>query len=363
MTLIERYLAAVAAQLPKSMREDVTAELRDDILSRMEAREAELGRPLSEADEEAVLREVGHPLVVAGRFRPGPQHLVGPELYPWWLFAVKAGLIVLACIVALGAAITVVVGEVTVGEAFGEGMRDLFNGAVMIIGLATVGGFILERQTARPRFLSEWRVKDLDLFRVGGLDTEPLERSLNAEPAGRTARPVVVRVDASTMSPTARALASAAAWVVLLLWWVGAVEIGASPAEMGATVGGVDYQSITRSLAAWLYWPVIGYGVGRIAFDLFRASRPGAVRLIALGDLGLASARMAMLLWVWTSSALSPVVRVDTVQELVERGQGLFEGRFGLGALLTLIVAGAILETAGRIAISLWRLMAGRETR
>ena len=92
MTLTERYLKAVAAQLPQAERDDIIAELRDAIQTRMEDREEALGRPLTEAEEEAVLREVGHPLTVAARYGSGPMHVVGPEIYPWWMFGVKVGL-------------------------------------------------------------------------------------------------------------------------------------------------------------------------------------------------------------------------------------------------------------------------------
>jgi hypothetical protein len=48
MDLIDRYLNAVAAQLPQEERNDITAELRDLILSRFEAKEEALGRTLTE---------------------------------------------------------------------------------------------------------------------------------------------------------------------------------------------------------------------------------------------------------------------------------------------------------------------------
>ena len=41
---------------------------------------------------------VQHAHVVAARYGKGPQHLVGPELFAWWLFAVKAGLMVLVAV-------------------------------------------------------------------------------------------------------------------------------------------------------------------------------------------------------------------------------------------------------------------------
>ena len=37
MDLVERYLNAVAAQLPKAVREDIVAELRDEIMGRLDA--------------------------------------------------------------------------------------------------------------------------------------------------------------------------------------------------------------------------------------------------------------------------------------------------------------------------------------
>ena len=78
MDIIERYLEAVAAQLPTEDREDIVAELRDLILSRVEAREEELGRTLSDEEKEAILHEIGHPLIVAARYRKGPDSLIGP---------------------------------------------------------------------------------------------------------------------------------------------------------------------------------------------------------------------------------------------------------------------------------------------
>ena len=119
MDLIERYLKAVGAQLPAAGREDILAELRDLLMSRVEAREAELGRPLTEAEVEAVLREVGHPPTVAARYGAGPQHVVGPELYPWWLFGVKTALTVLVLITAVGAVARILLGDVEVGMVTG----------------------------------------------------------------------------------------------------------------------------------------------------------------------------------------------------------------------------------------------------
>ena len=167
MDLVERYLNAVAAQLPKDVREDIVAELRDEIMGRIEALEERLGRTATDDEVETLLREVGHPLTVAARYRPGPQSLIGPELYPWWLFGVKTALVVTACVTLIGLAVRVLVGDVYVGQAIGQAMNSLISGAITVIGILTIAGFVLERQEKKPDFIAKWRVKDLGLFELG----------------------------------------------------------------------------------------------------------------------------------------------------------------------------------------------------
>jgi hypothetical protein len=87
MELLDRYLHAVKKFLPKEQQDDIVAELSDDLRSQMEDREAELGRPLTEAEQEAVLKAHGHPVIVAGRYRQDRRsvafgrQLIGPVLF------------------------------------------------------------------------------------------------------------------------------------------------------------------------------------------------------------------------------------------------------------------------------------------
>jgi len=81
MELIQRYLQAVKFLLPRAQQDDIVKELSEDIRSRMEDKEAELARPLNEIDQAAILKQYGHPLIVASRYRQPPfQHLIGPVL-------------------------------------------------------------------------------------------------------------------------------------------------------------------------------------------------------------------------------------------------------------------------------------------
>ena len=81
--LVDRYLAAVSRQLPEKQRADITAELRDLLLSQFEAKEEELDRPLTLDETEALLKDFGHPMAVAGRYRK-VQYLIGPDIFPFW---------------------------------------------------------------------------------------------------------------------------------------------------------------------------------------------------------------------------------------------------------------------------------------
>jgi hypothetical protein len=88
MELLDRYLHAVKFWLPKAQQDDIIKELSDNILSQMEDKESELGRPLNEAEQSAILRQHGHPMLAASRYWPR-QHLIGPVVFPIYWFVLK----------------------------------------------------------------------------------------------------------------------------------------------------------------------------------------------------------------------------------------------------------------------------------
>lgn len=362
MDLIDRYLNAVAAQLPQDQRADIVAELRDMILSRFEEKEEALGRALTEAEQEEILRDIGHPLAVAARYGSGPQHVVGPELFPWWMFGVRAGLIAVAAITVLGALVRILVGDEEVGRAIGQAFHSIFNGAVTLIGFATIAAFIIERQKEKPRFLREWRVKDLGLFEFGGnLNAETVSRGLTEGEWTQKTAPRKPR----RASPMARAVGSAVGWSVVLLWWIGWLPLThTSPEVLGAVVGGVDYSLMLGDLHAMLYWPVIVFGLARIVFDVMRATRPEGVRFTALGDIGFGAAEAAMFGWLWLYSPLSKVVFVPTVDAFISRIRDMVEsGWWPLPSILMLCVVFGFLVAVSKVFGGVVRLITGEDSR
>ncbi len=107
MELLDRYLIAVGQNLPKPQRDDIVRELSENIRSQFEDKEAELGRPLSEAEQDAILKQVGNPLLVAGRYREDDRSLtlgrriIGPALFPFYAKVLWLNLGVTTLITAL----------------------------------------------------------------------------------------------------------------------------------------------------------------------------------------------------------------------------------------------------------------------
>jgi hypothetical protein len=107
MELVDSYLKAVKRYLPRRQRHDIIAELSEDLRSQLEARQRELGRPLTEDEQMAIFKRQGDPMAVALRYR---QHgrsltvgweLIGPELFPAYLLLLSFNLMITAAVVLI----------------------------------------------------------------------------------------------------------------------------------------------------------------------------------------------------------------------------------------------------------------------
>lgn len=327
MSLLDRYLNAIAAQLPKATRDDIIAELRDELETTLEARAAEKGRVLTDDEVEAVLREMGHPLAVAARYGAGPHQVVGPELYPWWMFGVRAALTVMIIITAMTAVIRSLTGDAEVGQAIGQAFHNVFSSGIMIVGFATIAAFIIERQATKPRFLTDWRVKDLSVFEWTAFGGDGWMERIGAAASGQGGvQGGVAR--RRQVPPTVRAAASAFGWTVVLLWWTGLLGyqfFGPGTVSAGVTLDGFALGEAIARTVELAHWPVIVFIAARIAFDVLRVVTGSPVRLTALGDLGFAAAAGYGVWWVWMMSPLSPPIRVDSAAEFITRVQTLFQ--------------------------------------
>jgi hypothetical protein len=98
MKHLDRFLETVGFFLPEAQKGDILKELSENILSKMEDKEAELGRPLTEAEQETVLKSYGSPMAVASRYAPETggltfgRQLIGPALFPLYVKVLLIGL-------------------------------------------------------------------------------------------------------------------------------------------------------------------------------------------------------------------------------------------------------------------------------
>jgi hypothetical protein len=292
MDMVERYLEAVAAQLPADERDDIVAELRDLILSRIEAKEETLGRPLTDDEREAILREIGHPLVVAARYRKGPDSLIGPELFPYWLFAVKAGLLVLLAVSGITLFLHLISVPADAGQVIAQAFHGFFGAGLTLIGALTVAGAIMEQYAIRPKWLTDWRVKDLSAFHL----SDPSQWGA-AVKGGSTPR-----LHLAPFRPLGRPrlwkggepLFSAIAVGLFVLWWIGAIHF----TGLGVIrFDGEDAVVTGGPIWSLLFLPILLYALAQITVDLFAVARPDAARVQAVARIVLAGVGL-WLTWV-----------------------------------------------------------------
>lgn len=298
MDLVERYLAAVGGQLSETQRADVVAELRDLLETKIEDRQAALGRRLTTAEVEGILREVGHPLVVAAgywRFN----RLIGPEVFPFYVYTLKAVLLTIVIVQVILA----VIGFAAAPEAFHvlqARMGGLWTSLVTGFAWTTVGFALLDRSTPMQRRLfSRWRPKHLP---------PPVKRR-----KGRGSAGFEVGVG-----------------VVFILWWTGVIRFSPQAGEgLQVSLG-----------AGWapFFWPVLAYAVAQLAIDVVDLVRPDWAKASALGGLVVNLCGVGLALALTTISPVAEVVGSDPARVArLEHGIALGIDIALLGAVAVLI--------------------------
>jgi hypothetical protein len=372
MDMVERYLEAVAAQLSVEERDDIVAELRDLILSRAEAKEEALGRPLTDEEREAILKEIGHPLVVAARYRKGPDSLIGPELFPYWLYGVKAGLLILLVVSGIGLFIRLISGTADAGKDIAQSFHGFFGSGLTLIGALTLAGAIMEHYAIRPKWLTDWRVKDLSAF---GLSDPSWWGASVKSAGGKVGAGAEAGLRPMWRTPSMRGrrdFGSEAAFSFLavglfVLWWVGLVHFP------GLKAMRIEGDLVTISAApiwAALFVPVLLYALGQMGVDLFTLIRPQAARMRAV----LAIVVAAVGLWLtytifqaghwFTLSVGVEQARIagdwvlldfDRLHDLRDRQRDLVGVTSTLSLIMTWVLAISAVSLVFKIATNAWR--------
>jgi hypothetical protein len=176
MELIDRYLQAVGFWLPKAQKQDILAELAEDIRSQVEEKEAELGRNLNNSEVEAILKQRGSPIMVANRYLP-QQHLIGPVLFPIykfvlkiaWLFYFAPWLVVQICLAGFAPAYR----AGNPGAFIVVSLHAFWITAVYAFVFVTAAFALIEKYHLKSGFLEKWDPRKLPPVR----DSNRIKRS------------------------------------------------------------------------------------------------------------------------------------------------------------------------------------------
>jgi hypothetical protein len=158
MELIDRYLQAVKPMLPRKQQDDVIRELNDEILSRVEEKENALGRPLNEGEQVALLKQMGHPMLVASRYRSS-RYLINPTIFAIYWMVLRLILAVVFVAMAVAA-----VSVAAAGQGLGQALRIILRyplAALSVFAWVTTVFVILDIVQVKFDFFGKWDPRTL----------------------------------------------------------------------------------------------------------------------------------------------------------------------------------------------------------
>lgn len=317
--LVTRYLAAIRRRLPAETALDVSAELREAILSAIEAKEDSLGRAASPDEVGQVLKEFGHPVVVAARYA-GNDYVIGPKYYPWFWYiqriAVGAALAIAFSISAIRA-----LGSEEPMRAVMRGINGAVEAGVWAFGVVTILFVLAERFKFDMGWAEKW-------------DPKQLPRDQVRQPKGLFETGVTVAFDA-----------------IFLLWWVKLVQF---PNELPMKDGASAAVSFSPAWDA-VYWPILVLAAAALVVHLVDLVRPAWSPLRSVISIAGLAAGLGVL-WVLYRAqplvVLTPVsganaVEIERVTRMVDSGILI---AIGVSALMWAIMIG----------LEVWRLWKAR---
>ena len=304
MDLVDRYLKAVAKALPEAHREDIIRELSEDIRSEMDDKQSELGRPLTEAEQQALLKQRGNPLLLAAHYRQDHRtlafgrQLIGPVLFPFYVKVLSFNLgLTFVVIATIFIALGVSGQKISFHDILSTCLLQLF----IQLGVVTLIFSLVERHLAKNP--DRW-----DLSGAGGslrLDVK-IERN-NIRP--RIGRPQISRFESVSII-----IAS----TVALIWMTEVQSypfLILGPAATFLKLAPIWYQ---------VYFPIVLLTVAEIVRAIINLVRPDWTRFRAVYSVlvhsgGLAVVYFLIMAGSWVAAASSAATGYARAAEIVNR--------------------------------------------
>jgi len=269
MALIDRYLNAVKFWLPNDKKDDIIAELAEDLRSQIEEKEAETGHKLSDAEIEPILKRCGSPLVVAGRYLPQTS-LIGPALFPIYKMIIRS-----LFLYFLLPWLAVWIGLALFSPSFRAAHHgQLFStlepwwlACIYSLFFNTLIFALLSRSQLRTHMVENWNPRAL-----------PAERDPYKVPRGSTIFELVVSV------------------ATLAIWF----EIGAFRSAYHIS----DVTIVLSHLWPYLFWALVVVSVGGIGIACLHLSTPRWTSLTASLRLGIDAYASGIMYWMCRANLL-----------------------------------------------------------
>lgn len=317
MDVLDRYLNAIRWNLPRAAKaDDVIAELRDVIASRVEEREDKLDRALTPDEVSGVLRDFGHPLVVAARYST-QQWLVGPDIFPFYLFSLKVVLAISALIFVVAG-----VGGLLSGglSSLGQALHGAFWTLLSHAGLVTLIFAIIERTGWLTEYLKTWKPESL-----------PELPDFEAKPKSAW-----------------ESMFEVAVGIGVILWWAGLVHVPI------LYTGAKGLDLALDPVWTGLWWPILALLIARLVFNVVQWLRPSWKSVRAVLSVATATGGITLLAILYraqhlvtASSTTLPADRVAHIDHSLN--VGMRYAALGIGVLW-----------AFQCAQELWRLYVAR---
>ena len=308
MDLIDRYLAAIRLLLPRRQADDISAELRDVLCSQREDREAELGRPLTGAEEVELVKAFGHPIRVAARYS-SRQYLIGPDFYPYWWAATKVTLTIVSAVLVTAVILQIIVAGGDTFGILGRAIGALWGMVLWIVGAMTILFVLLERYAPHVRLLDNWRPQDL--------------MKIREKPQTRWNRISELTVQ-----------------TVFILWWVGLIHFPYAPTGL---YHGDRFTFGPAPIWGEIYWPVLGVTALRMLTQLLALVRPQWRLVLTAVTLAAAAATAALAAAIYQAGFWMTVTGTDHAAALrvelgINLGLRIAVGLIGVIAVISCLV-------------------------
>jgi hypothetical protein len=159
--LLDRYIHSVKMLLPPDKMDDIAAEIRSNLESLAEDKAERLGRELSPGEMSAILKQHGHPQVVASRYRDRPgQALIGPWLFPFYRSTLRGILSVWVTVRVIGAVLAFH-GTATTGSILLNLSRNIMVEGFLIAAGVTAVFAVWEYLELPFPYAERWRPEHL----------------------------------------------------------------------------------------------------------------------------------------------------------------------------------------------------------